>query len=295
MQQQPELYLVKAFTQTPAGGNAAGVVLHADGLRQDQKQSIAASLGLSETAFVSASEVGDAKVEFFTPNRQIPHCGHATVATFGLLLQKGIVKEPGAVKESVEGPRQIDLQAGRVYQSQLAPRYIPVSKTSVTAAAVAASLGINDEQELLAEPVLANTGVWFLLVQVANEEALRNLVPQQKEIKAISDELNLVGYYVFTTNTGAADATTRMFAPSYGIPEESATGMAAGPLACYLHDVLGYDKTTYLIHQGYLMSQPSPSQLEVHLQLGSDNNITSLKAGGPAVVVKQLDLPLSFF
>lgn len=267
------------------------MVLYADALQQEQKQSIAASLGLSETAFVSASVLGDAKVEFFTPNRQIPHCGHATVATFGLLLQKGMVKEPGAVKESIEGPRQIDLQSGNVYQSQLAPKFKAVSATSVTGAAVAASLGIN-EQELLAEPMLANTGVWFLLVQVATEGALRNLVPQQDQIKAISDELDLVGYYVFTTNTAAADATTRMFAPSYGIPEESATGMAAGPLACYLHDVLGYDKSTFLIHQGYLMPSPSPSQLEVRLELDNGNNITSLKAGGPAVVVKQLALPI---
>ncbi|ARS35365.1 PhzF family phenazine biosynthesis protein [Pontibacter actiniarum] len=288
---QPELYLVKAFTQTPAGGNAAGVVLYADSLAQHEKQRIAASLGLSETAFVSNSDIGDAKVEFFTPNRQIPHCGHATVATFGLLSQKGLVNGPAAVKESVEGPRNIELKEGKVYQAQLAPRYKALSETSVSVADVAASLGLESGQELLVEPVLAHTGVWFLLVQVRDEGVLRQLEPVQEMLARVSEALDLVGYYVFTTATGAADATTRMFAPRYGIPEESATGMAAGPLACYLRDALQYNKTEFLIHQGYLMQPPSPSQLEVYLTVDANGSIAALKAGGPAVVVEQLALP----
>ncbi|GAB3817242.1 hypothetical protein GCM10028895_13180 [Pontibacter rugosus] len=64
MAQYPELFLVKAFTTTADGGNAAGVVLFADALKQQRKQEIAANLGLSETAFVSESAVGDVKVEF---------------------------------------------------------------------------------------------------------------------------------------------------------------------------------------------------------------------------------------
>lgn len=292
MKLQPELYLVKAFTTTPAGGNAAGVVLNADGLKNQQKQAIAAKLGLSETAFVSKSDIGDAKVEFFTPNRQIPHCGHATVATFGLLQQKGFVSAPGAVKESIEGPRKIELQDGKVYQTQLAPKYTRLSETAVTAEDVAVSLGLISAQDFVAEPVLASTGVWFLLVQLQNEAAVRQLEPDQNLIDVISDKLDLVGYYVFTTAVETADASTRMFAPSYGIPEESATGMAAGPLACYLHDFLNYEQLTYMIHQGYLMPSPSPSQLEVHLETSGAGGISGLKAGGSAVIVLQLELQL---
>ncbi|WP_245823732.1 PhzF family phenazine biosynthesis protein [Photobacterium proteolyticum] len=46
-----------------------------------------ASFGLSETAFVSQSDVADFKLAFFTPNRRIAHCGHATIATFSCLTQ----------------------------------------------------------------------------------------------------------------------------------------------------------------------------------------------------------------
>lgn len=282
---------MKAFTNDADGGNAAGVVLHADALPGEQKQNIAASLGLSETAFVSKSGVGDAKVEFFTPNRQIPHCGHATVATFGLLLQKGLVQEPGAIKESIEGPRQIDLVNGKIYQAQIAPKYVALSGAGVTQQEIAVSLGLAEDNAFGSEPIIANTGVSFLLVQVTGEEQLSALQPDQEKIALLSDRLGLVGYYVFTRDTAVADATTRMFAPSYGIPEESATGMAAGPLACYLHDFLQQHKTNFLIHQGYLMQPYSPSQIEVQLQLDEQGNITALKAGGPAVVVKQLELP----
>ncbi|MBF9254990.1 PhzF family phenazine biosynthesis protein [Pontibacter sp. 172403-2] len=286
----PELYLVKAFTETKEGGNAAGVVLHADTLAQQQKQQIAAGLGFSETAFVSASEIGDVKVEFFTPNRQIPHCGHATIATFSLLLQKGLVQEPGAVKESIEGPRQIDLLHGKVYQAQLAPKYTHLSETTVTADEIARSLNLPSKYKFPAEPVVASTGLGFLLVQLQHASELQALQPDQESIARISERLNVVGYYVFTTAAQGADATTRMFAPGYGIPEESATGMAAGPLACYLHDYSGFSKTNYLIHQGYLMQPPSPSQLEVQLQTDAAGRITELKAGGKAVIVQQLPL-----
>ncbi|MEI9908479.1 MAG: PhzF family phenazine biosynthesis protein [Bacteroidota bacterium] len=58
-----------------------------------------------------------------------------------------------------------------------------------------------------------------------------------------------------------------MFGPYYGIPEESATGMAAGPLACYLHDKLGQGKKHFLIEQGYFMQHPSPSLLIADLEI----------------------------
>ena len=55
-----------------------------------------------------------------------------------------------------------------------------------------------------------------------------------------------------------------MFAPYYGIPEEAATGMAAGPLAAYPYTYL-CQKTTVLIEQGHLMPSPSPSVLTAQL------------------------------
>jgi predicted PhzF superfamily epimerase YddE/YHI9 len=78
-----------------------------------------------------------------------------------------------------------------------------------------------------------------------------------------------------------------MFAPRYGINEESATGMAAGPLACYLYDKMGINKDVFLIEQGHFMKSPSPSFITVKLNL-QDGKITGLIAGGKAKVMKSL-------
>jgi PhzF family phenazine biosynthesis protein len=289
-QSTPELYLVKAFTNTPNGGNTAGVVLYADKLPRERRQKIAAMLGLSETAFVSASEQGDVKVEFYTPIKQIAHCGHATVAVFSLLWQKELLKNGSAIKESIEGPRQVSYENNKVYQAQVAPSYKSLEEVGITPYLLAASLGLPETFKFEYPPVVANTGVSFLLVHLPDAGEVRGLQPDQELVKALSEKAGLVGFYAFTTTQGEADATARMFAPSYGIAEESATGMAAGPLACYLHDYMNVRKQTYLIHQGYLMRHPSPSQIEVHLELDEQQTIKGLRVGGAGLLLRQMEL-----
>ncbi|MBX0331681.1 PhzF family phenazine biosynthesis protein [Pontibacter sp. HSC-14F20] len=286
----PELYLVKAFTEQANGGNTAGVVLFADRLSHERRQKIAAMLGLSETAFVSNSEVGDVKVEFYTPLKQIPHCGHATVAAFSLLWQKGLLLNGSAVKESIDGPRQISFEEGKVYQAQLPPQYTPIEAAGINPYQIIAALGLPEGFTFPSEPLIASTGVPFLLVPIPDESMLHHLQPDQELVRAISEKAGLVGFYAFTTATALADASARMFAPSYGIPEESATGMAAGPLACYLHDHLQQHKLDFLIHQGYLMHHPSPSQIEVLLQPDGEGHIMGLRAGGRGLVIRKMEL-----
>jgi PhzF family phenazine biosynthesis protein len=96
--------------------------------------------------------------------------------------------------------------------------------------------------------------------------------------------LDLVGYYVFTTATenSERDATSRMFAPRYGIQEEAGTGMAAGPLACYLYDQLGIRKEHFLIQQGAFMNPASTSLIMVELTV-KNGLITKVMAGGKGI------------
>ena len=68
-------------------------MLDADRLTSQQKQEIATKVGLSETAFVSPSSVAEFKLDFFTPVKQIPHCGHATIGTFTYLKKNGMIKD----------------------------------------------------------------------------------------------------------------------------------------------------------------------------------------------------------
>src|SRR5205823_7779012 len=71
-----------AFTDDPAGGNPAGVVLDAAGMSDEQMLAVAAGVGYSETAFLTGSNgAGEYDLRYFSPLAEVAFCGHATVAT----------------------------------------------------------------------------------------------------------------------------------------------------------------------------------------------------------------------
>ncbi len=276
--------IVSAFIDGTHGGNPAGVVLDADVFSDSQKLAIAKEVGLSETAFVSASSVADYKLDFYTPARQIAHCGHATVAVFSYLSQTGRIGQGWWSKETIDGNRKILIKDSMAFMEQLAPKYKNIESHHST---ILSSLGVT-EQDLLVAPKLVNTGNSFVIVGVKNQQLLSQLKPDLKAIASVSDSLDLIGYYVFTeeTNQPGRDVAARMIAPRYGIDEEAGTGMAAGPMACYLYDQMGIKKDRFIIEQGYLMQPPSPSVIDVDLEIAG-GSITSLMAGGVAKLSQQ--------
>tara|TARA_R110001583_G_scaffold49885_4_gene155954 strand:+ start:2987 stop:3853 length:867 start_codon:yes stop_codon:yes gene_type:complete len=277
--------VVNAFIDGISGGNPAGVVLAADGLDDGQKLAIAKKAGLSETAFVSASSVADFKLDFFTPTRQIAHCGHATVAVFSHLEQSGRISQGWFTKETIDGNRKILIKEGMAFMEQAAPKYQDIENHHT---AILDSIGVTEQQLLLA-PKLVNTGNSFVIVGVKDKLTLSQIKPDFDLIHSISESLDLIGYYIFTEETSSPgrDASARMLAPRYGINEEAATGMAAGPLACYLHRDMAIKKDHFSIEQGYLMLPPSPSVINVNLEI-TGGNITSLMAGGVATLSKEI-------
>ena len=77
-----------AFTDTPEGGNPAGVVLDASELSDAEMQQIAADVGYSESAFVTTRDDGSYDVRYFSPAMEVPFCGHATIATAVALAER---------------------------------------------------------------------------------------------------------------------------------------------------------------------------------------------------------------
>jgi PhzF family phenazine biosynthesis protein len=284
------LKILYSFSISGTGGNPAGVVLNADDLSNQEKQLIAAKAELSEVAFVSKSKVAEFKLEFFTPTRQIAHCGHATIATFTYLKQLGFIKGDRSSKETIDGNRDIYFKNGFAFMEQKAPVYTNIENELQE---ILESLNLS-KGDLLKNysPSIVNTGNSFLIVPVANPDgtvstALKNLRPHLEKIKSYSEKHNLIGFYVFaSSNEPSIAATTRMFAPLYGINEESATGMAAGPLACYLFDNHFTKETEITIKQGEYMAKPSPSRIHVSLQLHG-GKIKKLFAGGDAFVAEE--------
>ena len=127
--------------------------------------------------------------------------------------------------------------------------------------------------------------LWFLTIALRDERAVADVQPQHEAIEAISEELDLIGYYLFSTTTRVPGrhAGARMFAPRFGIPEESATGTAAGPLACFLYEKMAIQDREIAVEQGRLMQPASPSLIKVTLDT-DEGGIVRVMAGGTAVV-----------
>lgn len=83
------LFQIDSFTQEVFKGNPAGVCLVEEALSEDTMQALATEMNLAETAFIEKK--GDKYgLRWFTPAREVPLCGHATLASAFVLFEEGI-------------------------------------------------------------------------------------------------------------------------------------------------------------------------------------------------------------
>jgi len=263
------LFQVQAFTKDGAGGNAAGVVCDAGKLSVPEMLSIAAEAGFSETAFVCESESADHRVRFFTPTREVNLCGHATIATYHLLLERKLIKPGSYSMETLAGLQRIEVgEDGLVAMTQNPPTFGEVLDPE----SVASVLGLTcqDLMDASKMPIqIASTGLHKIFVPVKSLDALQRVVPDLPGIDALSRSVGAIGTYVFSLESVAGGtAHCRNFAPVVGIQEDSATGTSAAALSCLLHrygQVSDTEVASGLVfEQGYAISQPS----EIVVRLG---------------------------
>ena len=285
------VYEVQAFVENGRGGNRAGVVLDAGELWPDEKQRVAAEVGFSETAFVSPSNTSTVKLEYFTPNKQIAICGHATVATFSLLQSKGLLPSGPLSFETTIGAFPIVREGEDIFLTLSPPQFPAIAGLDIDLTALF-EFG-TDPSFGPSAPLIGSVGMPFLLVEVRNLETLKLLKPNLETIREFSRGLELVGLYVFTRSTvvPGRHASVRMFAPFFGIDEESATGVGAGALGALLSVRLGVADSEILIEQGHWMDHPSPSLLKVRIGKEKDATVT-VQVGGAGSVVGQRQVTL---
>jgi PhzF family phenazine biosynthesis protein len=289
------VHIVNAFTKEDQGGNPSAIVLGADDLSKEEMQTLATQIGNlvleKMTVFIVQPEdsKNDYKLLFFTPVRQIPHCGHATIAAFNYLTQNGSEKKAVLTKETIDGTRQVVIQCHKTFLEQSVPTY---KNPNISLEELNQVLQ-TPVQEFMTEPQpgIFDTGNQFLIIGVKSTMALGNIKPNLPLIKEISERLGLVAFYVFAIGNNDVDATARMFEPRYGIDEESASGTAAGALACYLYDQCNFKKGHFKIEQGRFMPQPSIRYLYVNLKL-INQKIENFQVGGTARYVKHRKLYL---
>lgn len=233
------IYQIDAFTTEHFTGNPAGVVPNADGLTETQMQQIARELNNSETAFIfSGDEHCDVHIRFFTPTREVPICGHATVSAHFTRALELSIKEPTRVLQKTgAGILPVDIiPKDDSYEIIMTQGEISVEPLENVTQELCAALGISDNDLREDCPLaIASTGHSKVMVAIKDRSLLHKLSPDLQALKALSETIGCNGYYVFTLSPDEEILVHgRMFAPAIGIAEDPVTGNANGPLGAYL-------------------------------------------------------------
>lgn len=228
------VYTSNSFAKINHGGNPAGVVLAADDYSEAEMKKIAASVGFSETAFVSNSNVADYHVRFFTPTEEVDLCGHATIAAFYTMVSLDRLKAGKYTQETRAGILGIEVEEdGFVWMNQSLPMFSEILDKQKIAESL--KIDVTEISENLSVQIVS-TGLRDIFVPVKNRDVLNALEPDLAKVKEISAKYGTIGYHVFCMGDSQNKSVScRNFAPLYGISEEAATGTSSGALACYLY------------------------------------------------------------
>jgi PhzF family phenazine biosynthesis protein len=275
---QIPFHFVDVFADRPLTGNPLAVVPQADGLDDSTMQSIARELHQAETTFLltPGRTSADWRLRSFTAGGvEVFGAGHNSLGAWWWLAESGLL--PLAARQTVFtqeiGDRLLaveidyrDQHLQSVILAQAPPAY---GKTCEDRPALAGALGLNEGDLAAARfPAQAvSTGASHLLVPVQDRAAVERASPDAARLARILEGTAAQGCYLFSLDpiSPSAIAHARFFNPTVGLFEDSATGSAAGPLACQLiAQGVAKEDTAITIEQGYEMGRPS--LLKVHVR-----------------------------
>ena len=230
------IYQVDAFTNQPFTGNPAAVCILQSALPDELMQKIASEMNLSETAFVHSldrnhlQEARTFSLRWFTPEVEVPLCGHATLATAVVLFRK------------------VNLKANEIqFKTESGTLTAREDKKGIRLNFPSDTLTGIDPPKSLLEAIGARelSDIQYgkqtrsLLIRLPSEKAIHNLTPDYELMKSVSTESEIRGVIVTAEGSPPYDFISRFFAPWVGINEDPVTGAAHTVLAPYWSKRLG--------------------------------------------------------
>jgi trans-2,3-dihydro-3-hydroxyanthranilate isomerase len=268
--------VLDVFTNRPLEGNPLAVFLDATGVADATLQRAARELNLSETVFLLPGDGdADAHARIFTPAAELPFAGHPVLGT-------------AFVVGARTGAASVTLRTG----AGLVPVTLTREGEEIVFGEMAQPIPVietwESEPELLRALGLARSGVpvgayrngpLHIYVQLPDAAAVDALAPDLGALAALGP----AGINCYAV--AGAHVHARNFSPGLGVPEDPATGSAAGPLAVHLarRGVIDWG-TEIAIHQGVAMGRPSLLQARAS---GSGERIEQVLVGGSAVQVAE--------
>jgi PhzF family phenazine biosynthesis protein len=297
MSRTVRIFQVDAFTNTRFAGNPAGVVLDAEQLTDAEMLAIARELNNGDTAFVLPADAPDhdLRVRFFTPRKEAPFVGHATLATHAVLAglapmplrrQKGMtgVVEILALPDGSFSIRQPAPAIGRTLNDSEIDQVLPL-------------LGLKREQlDPDCRVRIAGSASTRLLLALRDGSALDAALPHLAALKDLSAQIGAQGYFLFTRNSRVAGCTTeaRMFCPALGIDEDPVSGNAHAMLGVYLveHGLLVATGAGARFSGAQGMHVGRPGRVAVEVSVDAAGKPATAAIAGQAVVVFEAALRL---
>lgn len=217
------IHQIDAFSDEAFKGNPAGVMLIDETVSERWMQCMAAEMNLSETAFLLPEGEGY-RIHYFTPEVEIPLCGHATLASAHWLYETELISRKENIRFfSNAGPLTVHSEEEWIVMDF--PAY-PLEQAMVPDIF---------EQYLGFRPQECYTSSYGWLIAVAaSEEEIRQCTPDFEGMKR-----NNLGHVMITAPSKQADYVVRCFAPSAGINEDPVTGSAQCALTPLWHAKTG--------------------------------------------------------
>lgn len=260
--------ILDVFSARPFGGNQLAVLPDARGLTTAAMQQIAREFNFPETTFVLPPADGghNRRVRIFTPQTEMPFAGHPTVGTACELVRGG------HVAGSKSGPTRLTLEEDVGPISALVTTTGGAFSAEFTLTTELARPAGAPAPEALAEVLslapdqvlaswFAGIGVNFTFAELAHPAAVdAAILDHQAWARHLSATWG-PQVFLFAHSPARSSSTrihARMFAPALGIPEDPATGSAAGALAAALAQQAGRGRLRSLrIEQGVALGRPS--------------------------------------
>lgn len=274
----PEILRYTAFSDDPAGGNPAGVVLDASTLDAAAMQAIAADLGYSETAFLlPAAADGTVAIRYFSPRHEVPFCGHATIAAavaYAARRGAGVLTLATAA-----GPVEVATQVhdGRTTATLTS---VPPAVREVPPALLAELLAIlgwsPDDLDPDLPPRVGYAGAHHPILAAARPERLDTLDYDLERLRAVmvAEDLTTVA---LVHRRDATTFTARNAFAVGGVAEDPATGAAAAALGAVLRALELVPAGRWVrvtVHQGAAMGRPSVLLVDIPPDVGSPVRVT---------------------
>ncbi|MFF3967570.1 PhzF family phenazine biosynthesis isomerase [Streptomyces griseorubiginosus] len=269
-----EVLRYTAFSSDPEGGNPAGVVLDASALDDGDMLAVAAELGYSESAFLTAPPAGldgpEGRVftiRYFSPKAEVPFCGHATVAAAIALAER---IGPGELVFSTPAgtvPVAVTEEGGtvRATLTSVEPHIEEIGDADL-AEALAALDWPADDLDPAFPPRIAFAGARHLVLAAATRARLAELSYDFARLEALMHRLDLTTVQLVWRESAGVFHVRDPF-PVGGVVEDPATGAAAAAFGAYARELgLVPEDAVLTLHQGEDLGRPG--ELTVTLRAG---------------------------